>query len=96
MNGGYIMVDCTGLDLIKGSTPQTIAGLYNLVKSAMGCNKPIFAVNCVWDDKGLVTPIQCFCIDFGDYGIIATASTLQIHIAPNNVVTIVNLAPAEG
>lgn len=23
MNGGYIMIDCTGLDLTKGSTEQS-------------------------------------------------------------------------
>ena len=33
MNGGYIMIDCTGLDLTKGSTEQTITGLYSKVKT---------------------------------------------------------------
>lgn len=27
MNGGYVMIDCIGLDLTKGSTEQTITGL---------------------------------------------------------------------
>ena len=90
MNGGYIMVDCTGLDLIKGSTPQTINGIYNATKRAMPINKPIYAINCIWGDVGSVTPIQCMVIDFGDY-LICTASTLQIIISPDDTVTINNL-----
>lgn len=92
MKGGYVMVDCAGLDLIKGSTPQTITGLYERVKTAMKANKPIYAFNAVWDTQGLVTPVQTFAIDFEDY-IICTASTLQIVITPQSVVTINNLAP---
>ena len=90
MNGGYILVDCEGLDLIKGSTPQTITGLYALVKEAMSLNKPIFAVNCNWGGKP-VTPIQAFAIDWGDTGIIVTSSTLQIIISSESVVTINNM-----
>lgn len=95
MNGGYIMVDCKGLDLQKGSTPQTITGLYEVVKASMSVGKPIYACNCTWGDVGAVTPVQTFCIDFTDV-IIATASTLQIVITPQSVVTIVNMAPTEG
>jgi len=90
MNGGYIMIDCTGLDLIKGSTPQTVNGLYNAVKRAMPINKPMYAINCIWGSGKLVTPIQCMAIDFDDY-IICTASTLQIVVAPDDTVTINNL-----
>lgn len=92
MRGGYVMIDCTGLDLIKGSTAQTINGLYAAVKSAMVVNKPIVAVNCNWDGKP-VTPIYVMAIDFTT-AIICTASTLQVQITPEDVVTIVNLAPA--
>ena len=90
MNGGYIMIDCKGLDLVKGSTPQIVNGLYNAVKRAMPCNKPIYAINAIWGDTRPVTPIQCFVIDWGDY-LIATASTLQIVISPDDSVTIVNM-----
>ena len=88
--GGYKMIDCTGLDLIKGLTPQTITGLYAKVHEAIEQNKPIYAYNCVWDDKGLVTPIQVFAIQFDGY-IICTASTFQIIVTTSDVVTIVNL-----
>ena len=90
MKGGYINIDCSGLDLIKGSEEQTISGLYERVKSAYKANKPIFAYNAIWDDKGLVTPIQVFVIDFGTY-FICTSSTLQIIVTNQDKVTINNM-----
>ncbi len=88
------MVDCTGLDLTKGSTEQTINGLYARVKDAMAMNKEIIAYNCNWG--GLpVTPIGCMAIQVLSNTIVATASTLQIWITSADKVTIVNLAPTE-
>ena len=93
LNGGYIMVDCTGLDLIKGTTPQTVNSIYNRVKSAMAYNKPLYACNAIWGTGKPVTPIQCFAIDWGDV-IIVTSSTLQIIISPYDSIIINNLAPS--
>ena len=39
-NGGYIMVDCTGLDLNTDSK-QTITGIFNKVDTAFKSGKPI-------------------------------------------------------
>lgn len=89
MIGGYAMIDCTGLDLIKGNTPQTINGLYQKVKDTMASGKAIFACNCNWDGA-FVSPIQTFGIEFDGY-IIATASTLQIKVTSSDVVTIINM-----
>ena len=89
---GYILVDCTGLDLTKGSTPQSISGIYAKVKAAYNTTKPIYAINATWGTLA-VTPIQCFAIDWTDYFIV-TASTLQIIVNKNDAVTIVNMAPA--
>ena len=86
---GYTVVDCTGLDLIKGSTEQTINGIYKKVQAAVNTDKMIIADNCNWGGK-VVTPIQCFAIDFGDYYIV-TSSTLQIYVRKTDVVTIVNM-----
>ena len=91
MNGGYVLVDCTGLDLIKGSTQQTIPGIRDRVINAMKTNKPIMAVNANWDGA-FVSPIFVFAIEIGT-DIICTASTLQIVIAKNGKVTINNMAP---
>ena len=86
---GYIGIDCTGLDLIKGSTPQTINGIHDKTIAAMKTGKAIYAYNCNWDGAP-VTPIETFAIDFGDY-IICTAATLQIIITTSDVITITNL-----
>lgn len=90
MNGGYIMIDCAGLDLIKGTTPQTVTGIYAECQRAMKTGKPIFAYNCTW---GLlpVTPIQVFLIQINETQVIATSSTLQIIVASNDVITINNM-----
>lgn len=94
MKAGYVLVNCVGLDLLSEST-QTIAGLYNKVKSAMETGKMIIAENIMWGDDGIISPIPVFAIDMGStYGIYLTASTLQIRVSPANVVTIVNMAPS--
>lgn len=89
MNGGYIMLDCTGLDLIKGQTPQVIPGMFNLTKEAMKTNKPMFCVNANWDGK-YCSPIQVFAIEFDGY-IIVTASTLQVTITEEDSITITSM-----
>lgn len=95
MKAGYVLIDCGGLDLLSEST-QTITGLYNKVKEAMKTGKMIIAENIIWGDgvDRPVSPISCFAIDMGDYGIYITASTLQIRVTLSDVVTIVNMAPS--
>ena len=90
MKGGYINIDCSGLDLTKGSTEQTITGLYKTVKSAFKANKPIFAYNANWGTNSIVTPIQVFIVDFSTK-FVCTTSTLQINVTNQDKVTITNL-----
>ena len=90
MKGGYINIDCSGLDLTKGATEQTITGLYQTVKSAFKANKPIFAYNAIWGGNGIVSPIQVFIVDFSTY-FVCTTSTLQIKVTNQDKVTITNL-----
>ena len=90
-NGGYVMVDCKGLDLIKGSTPQTIPGIYEDVQKAMKTGKEILACNCVWDTSLDVTPISVMAIQINATTVICTAATLQVIITSSDVITINNL-----
>ena len=90
MNGGYVMIDCTGLDLTKGSTEQIISGIYSRTQNCMKTGKPIIANNCNWGTNGIVTPISVMAIQFPDY-IVVTASTLQIIISDSDTITINNL-----
>lgn len=94
MKGGYVLVDCKGLDLLAEST-QTITGLYAKIKAAKATGKMIIAENMIWGDDGTISPVHVFAIDMGStYGIYCTASTLQIRISPADVVTIVNMIPS--
>lgn len=94
MKAGYVLVNCSGLDLLSEST-QTISGLYAKLVAAMKTGKMIIAENMIWGDDGIITPVHVFAIDMGStYGIYCTASTLQIRVSPLDVVTIVNMAPS--
>lgn len=93
MNGGYIMIDCTGLDLLLGETPQTVTGLHARIAEAVKTGKALYANNCIWGEGKPVTPVQVFAIYFADIETyIVTASTLQIIVPKNDSVTIVNMA----
>lgn len=91
MNGGYVLIDCKGLDLTKGSTEQTISGIFARVKEAEKTGKPIYAVNCVWDTNGGVSPINIMTMDASETLVICTASTFQIYVNSTDVVTIVSM-----
>lgn len=94
-NPGYIMINCKGLDLTKGSTPQTITGIYKRMQDALLSKKETLACHCVWGDTGPVTPISVLLTTPAENTIVATASTLQVYVTSEDVVTIVNMAPAE-
>ena len=87
--GGYIMIDCGGLNLLA-SEPQTISGLYAKVKKAHEINKPIYALNCVYGSGVKLSPISVFAINESGT-IICTSSILQVRVASNDSVTITNL-----
>lgn len=94
MNGGYAMIDCTGLDLTKGSTPQTIDGLYDSLQVALEHGKPVIAYNCEWNENGvdrLMSPISVMVVQYSENLIVATASTLQVFVGSDDSVTINNL-----
>lgn len=96
-NGGYIMVDCGGLNLLGGhDTAQTIPDLYKNAKTAIESGKPIIANNCEYGEGVTMSPVPVFAIIESDV-LILTASILQIRIAANSTtptsgdVTIYNL-----
>ena len=87
--GGYIMIDCGGLNLLASDT-QTISGLYTKAKKAYEINKPIYAMNCVYGSGVKLSPISVFAINESGT-IIFTSSILQVRVASNDSVTITNL-----
>ena len=91
MNGGYIIVDCSGIEL-NTAEKQTIAGIRAQIDKAYKANKPVYAYNLTWNSL-TATPIQIM-LTVEDNNIIGTASTLQLIVDKADGVTINNMAPA--
>lgn len=88
-NCGTAYIDCNELDLTE-TDEQTIIGLYKRCNRVIGLGKNLYAVNCKWGTLD-VTPIPVFGIKFDNGDIIFTASTLQVSVNANDVVTITNM-----
>lgn len=97
-NGGYVLVDCTGIDL-NTSTKQTVTGIFNRVVTAFKTGKPVYCVGATFNISGtgnITTPISVMINSDENGGYVATASTLQLWIDKNDGIQIVNLAPANN
>ena len=90
MHGGYMMIDCTGIDLLK-SSKQTISGIYKQCDVAFKSGKAVFAHNLIWGSGKGCSPIQVMLIPLADNKYTATASTLQLEITSDNGVKVNNL-----
>ena len=83
MNGGYAMVDCTGIDL---SDLGTVSGLYARVKAAISTEKPIVL-------SGIVNSTQVFTPMVAYGGVESSTSVflsffpVTLHISSGDVVT---------
>lgn len=89
MNGGYVMVDCGGLNMLAGAA-QTIAGLYAKCAAAYASGKPILAYNVNYGTGVPTTPIPVFGIIEDDVYVM-TASILQVRVTSADSVTITGL-----
>ena len=90
--GGYILIDCGGLDLTSESS-QTINGLYAQLTDAIASGKPVYAENLYWGDIPC-SPTPVMLVQLYEDTITATASTLQVSTDDDDAVTILNMAPS--
>lgn len=92
MNGGYVMVDCKGLDLTSREE-QTISGLYNAMITAIKSGKPLVAYNCVWgsNNDSPMTPIPFFAQNWNSTMVVGTASVLNITCTSADKVNVTSL-----
>lgn len=92
MYNGIQIVDCAGLNLLGGSTPQTKTGLYNKVKKALSRkNLLIVATNTTYGEGHPMSPIPVFAQQESSTQIICTSSILQLMINADDTVTISSL-----
>ena len=89
MNGGYINIDASGLDISK-TEKQTINGIYKKLLDAKKADKPIFLYNVVAGNSGKTSPIAVFCNFTSDGNTITcNFSSLQINVNLVDDVTII-------
>lgn len=91
MANGYIMVDCTGINLLAGEK-QTISGIFAKSTEAIETGKPIYAINLQYGEGVPMTPVAVMAIEEGGKYCL-TASVLQIWVDDDDGVDVVNLAP---
>lgn len=91
MNGGYILVDCKGLDLTGGDTPQEIEGIWDTAVAALKSDKPIVAHNCVYGTGYPVSAVPCFGWYLDTDEIVVVGATLHIHIKDDDTCTVLDV-----
>ena len=96
LKGGYVLVDCKRLNLLGGSTPQTIAGLYGACDVAMKSGKPIIACNCIYGEGHACSPVAVMGQKEDAHTYVFTSSILQIIVTDKNTVTVVSLLTANN
>ena len=84
MEGGYIMIDCAGLDL---GEPGTVAGLYDRLAAAIKTNKMITLYNLKNGDFNF-TPVSAFASRESSTSIAVSFFPVVLHVSNLDVVTI--------
>lgn len=90
MNGGYYMVNISGLDLTD-TDPQSISGIWNDAVKAIATGKPIVAHGCVYGSGVPVSPVTCFGWYISATEIVIVGATLHIHIKSDNTATVLDV-----
>lgn len=89
MNGGYLNVDVTGLDLSK-SEKQTITGIWDKAVTALKLEKPIHVHGCTYG-PALVSPVPCFGWYIAADEIVIVGATLHVHIKNDDSATVLDV-----
>lgn len=87
--GGYILVDCTGLEL-NDYTEQEISGLYARAQAALKTGKPCYAVNCLMNGS-YCSPVAVAAWQEDEDTIITTGHVFRVTIDSDDGVTVTNL-----
>ena len=90
MNGGYVLLDCTGLDL-SDDQPQYIVGSWDKAVTAIRAGKPIVAHNCEYGTGVPVSPVTCFGWYLDEDEIVIVGATLHIHVKDDDTCTVLDV-----
>lgn len=90
MNGGYILVDVTGLNL-SSESEQEIAGIWDKAVTAMKVGKPIIVHGCTYGTAP-VSPVTCFGWYIGAGEIVIVGATLHVHIKNDDTAIVLDVA----
>lgn len=93
MNGGYVMVDATGVDLLAESS-KTVAGIYNKFLKALQANKPIIAYGVSYGTAGS-SPISVNVIP-GTNAVTVYTGVYSVAISNANAVVVTDLTASES
>lgn len=91
MKSGYVMIDCGGLDLTGGSTPQTLDGLYDRCLEAIGTGKLALAENCINGTGIPISPLPVAIYEATSTKVAMLVGTLLIEITNADSVTVTDL-----
>lgn len=83
MNGGYVMVDCTGVDF---NNLGTVTGLYAKVKAAIAIGKPI-VLHGIVNDSQAFTPMVAYGGEESETSVFLSFYPVTLHISNLDVVT---------
>ena len=84
MNGGYVMIDCTGVDL---GNLSPVSGLYAKVKDALHTGKPIVINNIVNGEQSF-SPIMSYGGIESETSVFLSFFPITLHIDNENNITI--------
>lgn len=90
MNGGYILVDVTGLNLSSDAS-QEIDGIWDKAVTALKVGKPIVVFGCTYGTAP-VSPVTCFGWYIGAKEIVIVGATLHVHIKDDDTAVVLDVA----
>lgn len=88
MNGGYVMVDATGIDLLAESS-KTVAGIYNKFLKALQSGKPIIAYGISYS-TAVSSPIAVN-VKPGENSVTVLTGVYSVAISNANAVVVTDL-----
>ena len=93
MKGGYMLIDCEGLDLTS-AVKVTKTGFWNKAKNALASNKPLVAYNCIYGSGKPVSPVTAFGWYLSSTSIVIVGATLHIIIDNEDGVIVQDVVPS--